>query len=227
MIKGIIFDHDGVIADIEPLHAKADNAVLARYGAHVSEKENSELIGVSTLKSWELFKEMFKIPEAAQWLAEEKTNTVIRMIEQDGIEPSEGLIPLLGLLSKKGYKLAIASGQYRKVIDAVVAKLKISNYFNHIVSCEDVTNGKPAPDVFLLAARKLGLQPAECLVIEDSKPGITAAKSAGMACVALKTDSTRNHDLSIANTTVSSLSELMNANLELLSTNNKNSHQRN
>ena len=62
MIKAVIFDHDGVIADLEPLHTKADNMVLARYGFSISAEANESLVGVSTVKSWEILKEMFKIP---------------------------------------------------------------------------------------------------------------------------------------------------------------------
>lgn len=208
MIKAVLFDHDGVIADLEPLHAKADNLVLARYGAHVPEEKMTELIGVSTLKSWEIFKELFKIPEAAEWLAKEKTDTVLKLIEKDGIAPSEGLMPLLKLLKEKGYRLAIASGQYRQVIDAVATKLKIRRYFDTMVSCNDVARGKPDPEIFILAAKRLGLHPAECLVIEDSGPGIAAAKAAGMKCIALRTAATASHDLSMADKVVSSLAEV-------------------
>lgn len=208
MIKAVIFDHDGVIADLEPLHAKADNLVLARYGAHIPHEKMTELIGMATLKSWEIFKEMFRIPEAARWLAEEKTTTVIKLIEQEGVAPTEGLPQLLKLLKEKGYRLAIASGQYRNVIDAVITKLKIAHYFETIVSCDDVTRGKPSPDVFLLAAKRMSLKPNECLVIEDSAPGIAAAKTAGMLCVALRTLSTASHDFSMADKIIDSLSEL-------------------
>ncbi len=222
MIKAVIFDHDGVIADLEPLHAEADNLVLARYGAHFPDDKMAGLIGVSTLKSWEIFKELFKIPEAAEWLAEEKTGVVVRLIEKDGIAPSEGLLPLLKLLKEKGYKLAIASGQYRRVIDAVITQLKLGQYFDAIASCDDVTRGKPDPAVFLLAAKKLGTEPAECLVIEDSAPGIAAAKAAGMACVALRTPSTASHDISMADVAIDSLSELTTEQVNAINENNKN-----
>lgn len=207
MIKAVIFDHDGVIADTEPIHFRADNAILARYGLSISAEANDSLVGISTKKSWEILREMFKIPEAAEWLAEEKTNEAARIIANDGIAPNKGLLQLLEQLKRKGYALAIASGQYRRIIDAVLAKLKIGAYFSTVVSAEDTTFGKPNPEVFLTAAKRLGAKPAECVVIEDSESGVTAAKAAGMACVALKTQATASHDVSKADVIIGSLSE--------------------
>ena len=208
MIKAVIFDHDGVIADTEPIHFIADNAVLARYGFNISAEANDSLVGISTKKSWEILREMFKIPEAAEWLAEEKTSAAAGIIEKEGIAPNDGLLPLLERLHIKGYMLAIASGQYRKIIDAVLAKLRIGRYFSVIVSAEDTILGKPNPEVFLTAAKRLAVKPEECLVIEDSGLGVMAAKAAGMACVALRTASTASHDISIADLVVNSLAEL-------------------
>lgn len=215
MIKAVIFDHDGVIADMEPLHTEADNMVLARYGFSISAEANESLVGVSAIKSWEIMREMFKIPKAAEWLASEKTNEVLRLIRR-GIKPNEGLLGLLEALKGKNYKLAIASGQYRSVIDAVLSTLKIGSYFSTIVSYEDMTKGKPDPEVFLVAAQRLGVAPEECGVIEDSSPGVKAAKAAGMACIALRTSSTTSHDVSMADKIVSSLSEINADDLDLI-----------
>ncbi len=208
MIKAVIFDHDGVIADTEPLHYLADNIVLSRFGLSVSPEQNDELVGVPTRKSWELFREMFKLQESVGWLVQEKTGVVLGLIEKQGVKPSEGLLQLLEGLKGNNYRLAIASGQYRKIIDAVIAKLGISSYFDAIVSCEDTAKEKPDPDIFLIAAKMLQVRPGECLVIEDSKTGIAAAKAAGMKCVALQTPSTASHDVSMADKVISSLKEL-------------------
>ena len=209
MIKAVIFDHDGVIADTEPIHFRADNAVLSKYGFSISAEANDSLVGISTTKSWEIFREMFKIPEAAEWLAGEKTNATVDIIKSEGILPNDGLLPLLDRIKSKNYKMAIASGQYRKVIDAVLDKLKIGSYFGVIVSTEDTAVGKPNPEVFLTAAKRLGAKPSECVVIEDSQAGVVAAKAAGMRCVALRMPSTASHDVSMADVIVNSLAELM------------------
>ena len=86
--------------------------------------------------------------------------------------------------------------------------LNISGYFSIVVSCEDTAKGKPDPEVFFIAARKLGVAPEECVVIEDSSSGVMAAKAAGMTCIALKTPSTISHNVTMADKIVNSLSEI-------------------
>lgn len=208
MIKAVIFDHDGVIADTEPIHLRADNIVLSRFGYGTSASENESLVGLSTRKSWEIFREMFKIPEAVDYLVQEKTSAAAEIIGKEGIKPNEGLLQLLEKLKSNGCKLAIASGQYRKVINAVLARLKIADYFSVIVSGEETAKGKPDPEVFLTAAKRLNTDPEECAVIEDSESGVVAAKAAGMLCIALRTPSTASHNVTAADKIVSSLSEI-------------------
>ena len=208
MIKAVIFDHDGVIADTEPIHFKADNIVLSMFGYGIGASENESLVGISTKKSWEIFREMFKIPEEVDYLVQEKTRVAVEILGKEGIKPNEGLLQLLEKLKSSGYSLAIASGQYRKVIDAVLTKLKIASYFSVIVSGEETAKGKPSPELFLTAAKRLNMNPEECAVIEDSESGVLAAKAAGMLCVALKMPSTASHDITAADKIVSSLSEI-------------------
>lgn len=208
MIKAVIFDHDGVIADTEPIHLRADNIVLSRFGYGTSASENESLVGVSTRKSWEIFRDMFKIQEAVDYLVQEKTRVAVEIIGKEGIKPNEGLLQLLEKLKSNGYKVAIASGQYRKVIDAVLTKLKIAGYFSVIVSGEETAKGKPDPEVFITAAKRLNTNPEECAVIEDSESGVLAAKAAGMLCIALRTPSTASHNVKAADKIIGSLKEL-------------------
>ncbi|HIG98360.1 TPA: HAD family phosphatase [Candidatus Woesearchaeota archaeon] len=208
MITAVIFDHDGVIADTEPLHFRADNAILARYGASISAEANDGMVGMSTRKSWEIMRELFRLPQTAEWLAGEKTSEAVKIIRQEGIKPNEGLLPLLGMFRKAGFVMAIASGQYRRVVDAVISTLGISEYFSSIVTVEDVSLGKPNPEPFLAAAGKLGIPPVQCIAIEDSSAGVASAKAAGMKCIALKTPSTASHDFSMADKIVNGLKEL-------------------
>ena len=77
MIKAVIFDHDGVIADTEPFHFRANNLVLKRFGYNISQQENDAMVGLSTKKSWEMFKDMFTLPEAVDYLVTAKTATVV------------------------------------------------------------------------------------------------------------------------------------------------------
>jgi beta-phosphoglucomutase len=95
-----------------------------------------------------------------------------------------GLVDLLEKLQAKKYPMAIASSSTPEIIDLILNKTNLRKYFQVIVSAEQAGKSKPEPDVFLLAAQKLGIQPANCLVVEDSENGIKAAQAAGMICVA-------------------------------------------
>jgi HAD superfamily hydrolase (TIGR01549 family) len=108
-----------------------------------------------------------------------------------------------------GYRLALASSAETPVIDATVETLRLTALFELRVSGWEVGRGKPAPDVFLEAARRLGLPPGECLVVEDSRNGLLAAKAAGMRCVVVPCEATRAHDFGEADHRLASLPELL------------------
>jgi HAD superfamily hydrolase (TIGR01509 family) len=103
------------------------------------------------------------------------------------ITPSPGAVDLVEELSRSGLRLAVASSSPRRVVDRVLAKLGLARAFAVVVSGDDVAAGKPAPDIFLLAAARLRPRPANCLVIEDSPNGLEAARRAGMGTVAVRT----------------------------------------
>ena len=105
-------------------------------------------------------------------------------VEQIPIMP--GLVGLLKKLQSRKYPMAVASSSTPEIIDLILKKTNLKKYFQVIVSAEEAGKSKPEPDVFLLAAEKLGIKPANCLVVEDSPNGIKAAKSAGMMCIAYK-----------------------------------------
>jgi len=103
-------------------------------------------------------------------------------VEQIPIMP--GLIELLEKLQDKKYPMAVASSSTPEIIDLILRRTNLKNYFQVIVSAQETGKSKPEPDIFLLTAEKLGIKPANCLVVEDSENGIRAAIAAGMTCVA-------------------------------------------
>lgn len=107
---------------------------------------------------------------------------------QEGVDPIPGSLELIEELREAGFKLAVASSSIRAFIDTVLGTLDIRNRFDAIVSIEDVERGKPDPEIFLLAARRMGVKPIECFVIEDAISGIKAAKRAGMRSILLIRD---------------------------------------
>jgi HAD superfamily hydrolase (TIGR01509 family) len=119
----------------------------------------------------------------------------------------DGAVELLRTLSGKK-TLALASSSYRDAVDVVLEGLQLAHYFKVIVSGLDVTKVKPAPDIFLAAARQAGAAPNECVVLEDAEKGVVAAFHAGMRCIAVPNRYTRRHNFSKATRVCSSLREV-------------------
>jgi len=123
------------------------------------------------------------------------------------LRPMAGALELLEKLRGKK-TLALASSSYRDAVDGVLQCFGIAHYFQAIVSGLDVARVKPAPDIFLAAARQAGAMPSQCLVLEDAEKGVLAAREAGMSCIAVPTEQTRHHDFSQATRVCSSLNEI-------------------
>jgi HAD superfamily hydrolase (TIGR01509 family) len=123
------------------------------------------------------------------------------------LRPMDGASALLRNLHGKK-TLALASSSYRDAVDAVLRGLDIADYFKAIVTGLDVARVKPAPDIFLAAARAVGAEPSECVVVEDAEKGVLAAHAAGMACIAVPNKHTRSHDFSKATRICESLTEI-------------------
>jgi len=186
---GIIFDMDGVLADTAEIHyeswiklAKDINIEFKREFFKETFGQQSSFI-LRKLLSNNISDE--KINELA-----DKKEFYYRNLVKDKLKPLPGTVKLIKKLRKKGFKLAIGSSGCLENINLLINTLKINNFFEAIVSAEDVKNSKPAPDVFLKAAEKLKIVPKNCVVIEDAPVGIRAAKLAGMRSIALTTTHT-------------------------------------
>lgn len=182
-IKGVIWDMDGVIANTGPIHFKAWRNLALEKGVNLTEEEFRKTFG---MRNPDILKKLFGE------LSEEQINSLsfkkeenFRSLAEQGIEPLPGVVELIQKFKKANFKQAIASSTPLENINLILRKLKISNFFETIVSDEDVTYGKPDPESFLIASRRLGLKPEECLVIEDSSAGVKAGKSAGMKVIAV------------------------------------------
>jgi HAD superfamily hydrolase (TIGR01509 family) len=177
---GVIFDCDGTLADTMPLHYAAWCAALSTRGAALSEALFYELGGVPTLRIVEILNERFgyALPPAA--LAEEKEAAYELLL------PRALPVPRVVALVREyhgRFPLAVASGGLRRLVDKTVAALGLLDRFAAICTAEDVSRGKPAPDLFLLAASRLAVPPTDCVVFEDSDLGLEAARRAGMQSV--------------------------------------------
>ncbi len=180
----VIFDLDGVIVDSEPLHEAAFHAVFAELG-HAEDHgiDFTAYYGSTDRAVWNDFLVRFPQSEPLEALAERKQRRFLDLLRDrrpvfpDVAQLVERLAPHTAL--------AVASGSGHPVIAEALSLADLRRYFRAVVSSEDVPHGKPEPDIFLYAARQLGVVPADCCVIEDSPAGVTAARAAGMDVIAL------------------------------------------
>ena len=215
MIHAVIFDLDGLLADTECLHCRAYQMALLEHGVELRDWDYAEhwvrygkgIADWIAMRGLELDPHALRLRKAQHYLD----------LLRSSLRPMEGALDLLELLHGRT-KLALASSSYRDAIDGVLAGLGIRHFFKVIVSGLDVAHVKPAPDIFLKAARDLGVEPERCVVLEDAEKGVIAARLAGMRCIAVPNDYTRHHDFSQATTICSSLNEITDEFLTRLET---------
>lgn len=185
MIKACIFDLDGVIVDTAHYHFLAWKRLADELGIEFTEADNERLKGVSRLRSMEIIMELGGISlsqREKERLANKKNEWFVDFVER--MVPEEifiGVKPLIRELRDRGIKIGLASSS--KNAKTVIQLLRISNEFDVVVDGNMITHSKPDPEIFLLAADRLGVDPANCLVFEDAEAGVEAALAAGMKCV--------------------------------------------
>jgi sugar-phosphatase len=179
-ITGVVLDMDGLLIDTEPVWRTAEKEVFANLGIELTEADLLDSTGVriDELAAVRLPPDG---PRPAE-VADRITNQVVDYVSRAG-EPMPGVPEAIALFGRSGLRLAIASSSPERLIDAVCTRLRLA--IDVRCSALDEAHGKPAPDVYLAAARRLGLRPARCLAVEDSPAGVVSAKAAGMTCVAV------------------------------------------
>lgn len=185
-MEAVILDMDGVLVDSEPLHLEATNRILASRGHELTESESHAYLGQDDRALFDALRERFGMEDSTEALIEERVRVVLELIEA-GVVPRPGVPELIVGLKMRGYPMALASSSFRTVVDAMLEALGLERSFDVVVTGEDVERSKPAPDIFLEAARRLGMEPTECLVFEDAPHGVAAARAAGMTVVAVRT----------------------------------------
>jgi HAD superfamily hydrolase (TIGR01509 family) len=212
----VIFDFDGVITDSEILHFRAFNAVLAKHGFELTKQEYYKTyLGLSDV---DCFKTLIResrlgVPESqVQPLVQQKTKVFEQLARAEG-RIIEGVREFLQTLSENRVPTAICSGALRAEIELILEEAKLRGYFEVIVSAEEVKRGKPDPQGFILALKKLNqrrvkpIGPGHCIVIEDSHWGLQAARAAKMRTIAV-TNTYEADQLKGADKVVARLSDL-------------------
>jgi HAD superfamily hydrolase (TIGR01509 family) len=181
-LKHVIFDCDGVLVDSEPLSMRADVALLARFGISMSEAEaHTRFVGTTFQAMLDMMTAQYgtQFPDGLHAVKNEMVADLYRAELQ--IVP--GVADVLKALKARGLSISIGSNSPKSRVELAVALTQIGHYFDRITSFEDVAEGKPAPDIFLKAASLAGARPEECLIVEDSVTGVTAATAAGIRTI--------------------------------------------
>ncbi len=190
-IGAVIFDMDGVISDTQQINSELEAICLKEHGIEIDDEElTRNYAGIPERDCAEMiFSAYGKEVDLDKFVKNKLTK--LTEFSRGKILAVEGALELINKLKENNFKLAVASSSTLEFINLVLSELKIKNKFDVLTSGQEVKFGKPSPDIFLLAAERLGITPAECTVIEDAKNGVIAAKKAGMKCIWLT-----NHDFS-------------------------------
>jgi HAD superfamily hydrolase (TIGR01509 family) len=204
VIRACVFDMDGLMIDSEPLAMEAWQAALRPFGYSIDGRLFEQMLGLRQTECAMLLRDHFHLPLPIETLTRRRNDTFLALLP-GRLRAMPGLHELLAELRARGVKRAIATSGERRYVATVIRELELECAFDATVVAEDVTRGKPAPDVYLLAAQRLGLPPAECLVLEDALNGVAAAKAAGMTCVAVPNPLSRSQDFAAADKVMPSL----------------------
>ncbi|HHZ12473.1 MAG: HAD family hydrolase [Caldicoprobacterales bacterium] len=208
MIKAFIFDLDGVIIDSEPLHYEADKIVFREFGIELADGELDGYVGIDTRQMVTELRDKYNIETSVDDLLEKLQCVKLDLLKTWKFEAIDGIRDLISDLKNNNIAIALASSSPMRFIRLAIEKIGISKHFDLIVSGEHVDKSKPEPDIFLRAAHLLEVKPSECLVLEDSVNGVTAAKRAGMKCIGFLNPNSGNQDLSKADKIVTTLERL-------------------
>lgn len=207
-MKAVIFDMDGVIIDSEPINTALAIKTIAHFGNSITSEEMEKYAGSTMKVIFSSIKENKHLVATVEEITTYMQASMLRNLAEEDIEPIAGIRELLITLKEKNIPTAIASSSPKNMIEAVVEKFKLQEYFTYLVSGYEVKHSKPNPEIYLVTAKKLGIAPSDCVVIEDSKNGVNAAKNAGMTCIGFRNLNSGKQDISRADTIVDSITEI-------------------
>ena len=212
--EAVIFDMDGVLIDSEPIHIEIEKKLFKNLGIDVPEIVHRSYMGASNEFMYSDLRSRFGLSESVGELMERdelfRTDYFNRL---DAIPLNDGLISLLDDLKSAGIKLAVATSSSPEIAHILLSRGGINRYFDAIITTSEAGKSKPLPDVYLLAAKRIGVAPEKCIVFEDSPNGLLAAKSAGMYCIVIQSDNEIIQKLSGADYLIQSFREITPAKL--------------
>ncbi|OUQ04529.1 hydrolase [Erysipelatoclostridium sp. An15] len=185
MIKAVIFDMDGLMIDSERVTFEGYQHVLAKENLTMSEEKYKTLLGKPVKAVHDLFKEDYGPQYDVDQIIKDVHAYIAKRFETEGVPLKPGLVELLKYLKENNYKTIIATSSHRNRVDLIVKQAQIDQYFDDSICGDEVTKGKPNPEVFLKACQKLQVSPQDALVLEDSESGINAAYNADIKAIGI------------------------------------------
>ena len=183
-IKGAIFDLDGTLVDSMWVWSKIDIDYLKSKGHALPENLNSEICHLSFTQTANYFKERFSLSDSIDTILKDWNNMAYNHYSEN-VKLKDGVKEFLDKLKQNNIKIALATSNSVPLLEACLKNNGIYDYFNSITTTDEVSNGKNCPDVYLLAAKKLNVNPKNCIVFEDILPAIKGAKAADMTVIAV------------------------------------------
>lgn len=180
MIKAVIFDMDGLMIDSERVTFEGYQKVMGEMGLTISQDFYKKLLGKPIKGIYQCFYDTYGDDFPIESVIKDVHKYMADLFENEGVPLKAGLIHLLEYLKQHQYQTIVATSSNRDRVDSILARADITKYFDDSICGDEVTHGKPHPEVFLNSCKKLGVSPAEAIVLEDSEAGIQASYSAGI-----------------------------------------------
>jgi HAD superfamily hydrolase (TIGR01509 family) len=181
--QAVLFDMDGLLIDSEPLWFEVETEVMARLGGEWTKEDQKQLLGSSLENSTRYFIERATVPVTPAEIAEWMIGGMVERVRDRGVRVMSGAAELVAEVAASGLPYALVTSSRRRFVDAVLSRTGMR--FPVVVTGSDVSRGKPDPEPYLLVARRLGVEPGRCVVLEDSITGVTAAEAAGCFVIAV------------------------------------------
>ncbi len=205
-MRAVVFDMDGVLLDSEPLHHEVVNELLAENGLSIDADHYKTYLGTTLEYTWSDLIARFDLPHDLTYYRGRYSDAILRSYQRHSI-PAVGAVDLVAGLRGRGMKLAVASSSRTAWVETALGALGLGAAFDQIVSGDMITRSKPDPEIYLLAAARLGIAPADCIAIEDAPKGVASARAAGMTVVGVRTTYTAHLQLDGAVTVLDDLTQ--------------------
>src|SRR3990167_4471828 len=209
MLKAVIFDMDGVLVDTEPLADLHFSRFLKdQFNIKVDPEFFQRFRGSTSKHFWEIIIKEFNLESTYEEISEIARPRYLEFLKKSDLQAIPGIKVLIENLLKANIKIAVASSASHKRIKTILEIIKLDDKFEIIISADHIKNSKPHPEIYLIAAKTLGVDPKDCIAIEDATNGVRSAKAAGMKVIGFKDSAHNTQNLAAADLIVKDFKQL-------------------